>query len=76
MLQVDDDFFDENEIWIDDLYDMDEAGLRKEVEQYARLARKYPHPTIANNLAYQYAFLRHGEAMRILEARSKWQHGL
>lgn len=70
MLTVDDEFDDPNELWVDDLYDMDEAGLRKEIEQYARLARRYPHPTTRNQMAYQFAHLRHNEAMKILEARS------
>lgn len=68
---IDDEFMDENELWIDDLYDMDEAELRKEIEQYARLARRYPHPTTRNQMAYQFAHLRHNEAMKILEARSR-----
>ena len=67
---IDDEFDDPNELWVDDLYDMDEAQLRREVEQYARLARRYPHPTTQHNLAYKYAHLRHSEAMKILEARS------
>lgn len=68
---IDDEFQDENELWVDDLYDMDEAQLRKEIEQYARLARRYPHPTTRNQMAYQFAYLRHNEAMKILEARSQ-----
>jgi hypothetical protein len=67
---IDDEFMDENELWVDDLYDMDEVELRKEIEQYARLARRYPHPTTRNQMAYQFAYLRHTEAMKILEARS------
>jgi hypothetical protein len=67
---IDDEFDDPNELWVDDLYDMDEAQLRREVEQYARLARRYPHPTSRHNMAYQFAYMRHGEAMKILEARS------
>jgi hypothetical protein len=67
---LDDEFMDENELWVDDLYDMDEVELRKEIEQYARLARRYPHPTTRNQMAYQFAYLRHTEAMKILEARS------
>jgi hypothetical protein len=65
-----DEFFADNEFWIDDLYDMDEAQLRREVEQYARLARRYPHPTTRNQMAYQFAFLRHREALNLLEVRS------
>jgi len=68
---IDDEFDDPNELWVDDLYDMDEAQLRREVEQYARLARRYPHPTTRNQLAYQFAYMRHSEAMKILEARSR-----
>jgi hypothetical protein len=67
---IDDEFDDPNELWVDDLYDMDEAQLRREVEQYARLARRYPHPTSRHNMAYQFAYMRHSEAMKILEARS------
>jgi hypothetical protein len=70
MRVLDDEFMDENELWVDDLYDMDEVELRKEIEQYARLARRYPHPTTRNQMAYQFAYLRHTEAMKILEARS------
>jgi hypothetical protein len=68
---IDDEFDDPNELWVDDLYDMDEAQLRKEIEQYARLARRYPHPTSRHNMAYEFAYLRHSEAMKILEARSR-----
>jgi hypothetical protein len=71
MRVLDDEFMDENELWVDDLYDMDEVELRKEIEQYARLARRYPHPTTRNQMAYQFAYLRHNEAMKILEARSQ-----
>lgn len=67
---INDEFMDENELWVDDLYDMDEGQLRREVEQYARLARRYPHPTTQHQMAYQFAYLRHTEAMKILEARS------
>lgn len=63
-------FFADNEFWVDDLYDMDEVQLRREVEQYARLARRYPHPTTRSQMVYQYAFLRHCEASRLLEVRS------
>lgn len=68
---IDNEFLDENELWVDDLYDMDEGQLRREIEQYARLARRYPHPTTRNQMAYMYAYMRHNEALRILEARSK-----
>jgi hypothetical protein len=64
-------FFDDNDMWVDDLYDMDEGELRREIERYARLARRYPHPTVSNSMAYKYAYLRHSEAMKILEARSE-----
>ena len=67
---IKDEFQDDTEYLVDDLYDMDEVGLRKEIEQYARLARRYPHPTTRNQVAYQFAYLRHNEAMKILEARS------
>lgn len=67
---LDDEFLEDNDMFVDDLYDMDEGQLRQEVEQYARLARRYPHPTTRNQMAYRYAYLRHSEAMKILEARS------
>ena len=67
---LDDEFLDDNDMFVDDLYDMDEGQLRQEIEQYARLARRYPHPTTRNQMAYRYAYLRHSEAMKILEARS------
>ena len=66
-----DEFQDDNEFWVDDLYDMDEGRLRREVEQYAGLAQKYPHPTTKNQMAYQFAYLRHNEALKILKARTK-----
>jgi hypothetical protein len=69
-MKMNDEFFDDNDMWVDVLYDMDEGQLRREIEQYARLARRYPHPTTRNQLAYKYAHLRHDEAMKILEARS------
>ena len=68
---IDNEFMDENDLFVDDLYDMDEGQLRREAEYYARLARRYPHPTTRNQMAYQFAYLRHTEAMKILEARSK-----
>jgi hypothetical protein len=71
MRMLDEEFLDDiHELWVDDLYDMNEGQLRKEIEQYARLARRYPHPTTQHNLAYKYAHVRHQEAMKILEARS------
>jgi len=70
MKMVDEEFFADDDFWVDDLYDMDEVQLRREVEQYARLARRYPHPTTRNQMVYQYAFLRHREALRLLEVRS------
>jgi hypothetical protein len=66
-----DEFFDENDLWVDDLYDMDEGQLRREAERYARLAKRYPHPTVSHNMAYKYAYLRHNEALKILKARSE-----
>lgn len=71
MRVIDDEFFDSDDMWVDDLYDMSEIELRREIEKYARLARRFPHPTTRNQMAYKYAYLRHEEAMKILEARSK-----
>jgi hypothetical protein len=70
-MRLDEEFFDDiNELWVDDLYDMDEGQLRQEIEKYARLARRYPHPTSRHKMSYQFAYMRHNEAMKILEARS------
>jgi hypothetical protein len=71
MMTLSDEFFEDDDMWVDDLYDMSEIELRREIEQYARLARRYPHPTTQNQMAYKYAYLRHNEALKILEARSK-----
>lgn len=68
---INEEFFDDDDMWVDDLYDMSEAELRREIEKYARLARRYPHPTTRNQMAYMYAYLRHNEAMKILEARAQ-----
>jgi hypothetical protein len=68
---IDGEFLDGEEYLIDDLYDMGEGELRAEIEKYAKLARRYPHPTTQHQMSYRYAHLRHGEAMKILEARSK-----
>jgi len=57
-----------NEFWVDDLYDMDEGQLRHEAERYARLARHYPEN---DKPAYRFAYYRHNEAMKLLEALSK-----
>lgn len=68
---LDEMFFDDlNGLWVDDLYDMSEVQLRREIEKYASLARKYPHPTTRTQMVYQYAFLRHKEALKLLEVRS------
>ena len=50
------------------MYDMDEAELRGEVERYARLARKYDYSP--DKPAHKWAFLRHREALTILEGRA------
>jgi hypothetical protein len=71
MKVISDDFFDGDDLWVDDLYDMTEVELRRQIEKYARLARRYPHPTTQNQMAYKYAWLRHNEALKILEARSQ-----
>ena len=66
-----DEFQDDTEYWVDDLYDMDEGQLRAEVEKYTRLAQRYPHPTTQHQPAYKFAYDRHTEAMKLLEARSR-----
>jgi len=54
--------------WVDDLYDMGEAGLRAEAERYVRLARRYKDSP--DKEGYKYAYIRHREAITLLEARS------
>jgi len=68
---IDHEFLDGEDYLIDDLYDMGDGELRAEIEKYAKLARRYPHPTTRHQPAYRYAHLRHSEAVAILEARSK-----
>jgi len=55
--------------WVDDMYDMEEAELRQEAERYANLARRYPGGE--TKPAYKMAYLRHQEAIKILEARNR-----
>ena len=69
---IDDEFIADNEFFIDDLYDMDEVQLRKEVEQYARLARRYPHPTTRNQMAYQFAYLTTQRSDEDIGSEEQW----
>lgn len=64
-----------DDYWVDDLYDMDDGQLRKEAERYKRLADKYEQVKDKRKfgeqrLSYQFAHLRHNEALKILKARS------
>jgi len=66
----------EDDFWVDDLYDMDDAQLRKEAERYTRIAKKYEQMKDKRKLgeqrlSYQFAYLRHREALKLLEARSE-----
>ena len=54
--------------WVDDMYDMEEGELRQEAERYANLARRYPG---SDKPGYKMAYLRHQEAIKIMEARSR-----
>ena len=66
----------QDEFWVDDLYDMDEKQLEREIQRYQRLAEKYQ--SVKNKakfgdqrLSYQFAYLRHREATKILEGLKK-----
>lgn len=54
--------------FVDDLYDMNEQELQAEADRYANLARFGPdHP----KQAYVFAYYRHAEATKLLEAIRK-----
>lgn len=54
--------------FVDDLYDMTEQQLEAEARKYANLARFGPtHP----KPAYVFAYYRHAEATKLLEAIRK-----
>ena len=65
-----------DDYWVDDLYDMDDGQLRKEAERYKRLADKYEQVRDKKSLgdqrlSYQFAHIRHHEALKLLKARSE-----
>lgn len=65
-----------DDYWVDDLYDMDDGQLRKEAERYKRLADKYEQVKDKKSLgeqrlSYQFAHIRHHEALKLLKARSE-----
>lgn len=69
-------FLDPNDdFWVDDLYDMDEGQLRRELERYTRIAKKYEQTRDKrklgeHRLSYQFAYMRHKEIMKILRSKS------
>jgi len=69
-------FLDPNDdFWVDDLYDMDDDQLRAEAQRYERVAKKYEQVKDKRKLgeqrlSYQFAYLRHHEALKILEAKT------
>jgi hypothetical protein len=56
------------ELWVDDLYDMDEDQLQYEADRYTKLARFGPDH---EKLEYQFAYYRHKAATELLEARRR-----
>lgn len=65
----------EDDFWVDDLYDMDDAQLRSEAERYTRIAKKYEQTKNKQSLgesrlSYQFAYLRYKEVLKILESKS------
>lgn len=56
------------DMFVDDLYDMEDDRLQHEADRYARLARFGPdHP----KLEYKFAYYRHKAATELLEARKR-----
>jgi len=56
------------DMFVDDLYDMEDEQLQREVNKYSRLARFGPdHP----KTAYRFAYHRHKTAVELLEARKR-----
>lgn len=58
----------DEDMFVDDLYDMEDAGLRDEADRYARLARHGPNHL---KVEYQFAYRRHHAALELLKARER-----
>jgi len=56
------------ELWVDDLFDMEDEQLEREAKRYERLARFGPD---SEKLAYVFAYHRHKAATELLEARRR-----
>lgn len=56
------------ELWVDDLFDMEDEQLEYEANRYARLARFGPD---TKNLAHLFAYHRHKAASELLAARQR-----
>ena len=58
----------DEDMFVDDLYDMEDDQLQAEADKYARLARHGPdHPKVE----YRFAYRRHHAALELLKARSR-----
>lgn len=55
----------DSELWVDDLYDMDQQQLQAEADRYENMARFGPD---AKKVQYRFAYYRHREAMKLLNA--------
>lgn len=58
----------DEDMFVDDLYDMEDDQLQREADRFARLARHGPnHPKVE----YRFAYHRHKAATELLEARGR-----
>ena len=56
----------DEDMFVDDLYDMEDGQLQAEADRYANLARHgADHPKVE----YRFAYRRHHAALELLEAR-------
>jgi hypothetical protein len=58
----------DEELFVDDLFDMEDDQLQHEAERYARLARFGPEDP---KIEYRFAYHRHKTALELLEARKR-----
>ena len=58
----------DEDMFVDDLYDMEDDQLQREADRFARLARHGPdHPKVE----YRFAYHRHKAATELLKVRNK-----
>jgi hypothetical protein len=58
----------DEDMFVDDLYDMEDEQLQHEADRYARLARHgADHPKVE----YRFAYRRHHAALELLKVRSR-----